>query len=897
VPNWNEAIRERLAELRLDPVRESEIVEEVSQHISDRYEELLADGATENEAFSSALAEFAENDELIRELRQVERAVRREPPLFAPASTGNIAADLWQDLRYALRTIRKAPGFTAISVLALALGIGANTAIFTVVNAVLLRPLPYPQSEKLVELGRAFPGSEFGGNLSETKFVFLHDNNQSFESLTATQEMGSNTYVSDDTQTDFVRGMIVSADFFRVMSVAPARGRSFTKKEDSPGGERVVVLGDSLWRRRFGSDEAIIGKTIALNGNAFTVVGIMPPGFEYYGAQDVFVPMQMNPASKNEGHNWSVIGRLRPGVTADQAQSEAGLLFEKFRSIYPQQVQRNETFGARTWRVNMTGSVGELLWILLGAVSLVLLIACANVANLQLTRAAARQKEIAIRMAIGGGSWRLIRQLLTEGVVLALLGGSAGLLLAIWGLNAMRQLLPEGLIPRVEEVSLDWRVLSFCLAVSLLTGIVFSLAPAWHLLRVNLNGALKEGTNKIGAGVARGRLRSILVVVEVALALALTVGAGLLLRTFANLRGIEPGFATQNLLGFEISPRGKSYDTVAKINDLYFRGLERFRNLPGVEAAAVTSRLPLDAQFNLPYRLRGQNQFAGAVQYRLITPDYFRVMKMALRKGRQFDANDTGSSEPVVIVNEAFVNRNFTGREALDQQLCIGCDKFDPAMRRIVGVVNDTKQKSLGDISPATVFVPLTQAAGEMRGILRQASFVFRTAGDPLLLSPAIRSEVDALDPSLSVRNLHSMDQLVSRSIAPQRFNFSLLSLFSGLGLLLAAVGIYAVMAYNVSQRTHEIGLRMALGAQGHQVLGLVLKQGMRLGLIGVVLGLATSYAVTRLLKNLLFGVSATDPVTLTVVALLLIGATLLACYFPARRATRVDPLVALRHE
>jgi len=897
VPNWDDAIRERLAELRLEPVRESEIVEEWSEHINDRYEELLAGGATENEALSSALVEFTENDELIRELRQTERVVRREPPLLAPASTGNMAADFWQDFRYALRTIGKAPAFTGICVLALALGIGANTAIFTVVNAVLLRPLPYPESEKLVELGRAFPGSEFGGNLSEPKFVFLRDHNQSFENLTATQEMGSNTYVSDDTQTDFVQGMIVSADFFRVMSIAPARGRAFTANEDSPGGDRVVILGDSLWRRRFGSDDTIIGKTIALNGNAFMVVGIMPLGFEYYGAQDVFVPMQMNPASKNEGHNWTVIGRLRPGLSAEQAQSEAALLFEKFRSIYPQQVQRNETFGARTWRINMTGSVRELLWILLGAVSLVLLIACANVANLQLTRAAARQKEIAIRMAIGGGSWRLIRQLLTEGLVLALIGGSGGLLLAIWGLNAMRQLLPDGLIPRVEEVSLDWRVLIFCLAASLLTGLVFSLAPAWHLLRVDLNGALKEGTNKTGAGVTRGRLRNVLVVVEVALALALTVSAGLMLRTFANLRGVEPGFATQNLLGFEISPRGKSYDTVTKINGLYLRGLERFRNLPGVEAVAITSKLPLDAQFNLPYRLRGQNQFAGAVQYRLITPDYFRVMKMAIRKGRQFDASDSRSSEAVAIVNEAFAKRSFAGGEALDQQLCIGCDKFDPAMRRIVGVVNDTKQQSLSDISPATVFVPLAQAADGMSGILRQASFVCRTTGDPLLLGTAIRSEVHALDPSLPVRNLHSMDQLVGRSIAPQRFNFSLLSLFSGLGLLLAAVGIYAVMAYNVSQRTHEIGLRMALGAQGHQVLGLVLKQGMRLGLTGVVLGLVTSYAATRLLKNLLFGVSATDPVTLAAVALLLIGATLLACYFPARRATRVDPLVALRHE
>ncbi len=805
---------------------------------------------------------------------------------------------LWQDLRYGIRMLLKKPGFTLIAFFTLAFGIGANTAIFTVVNAVLLRPLPYPGAEKLVEAGRAFPDSDNVSDLSEPKFVFLRDNNQSFEAVTATQEMGPNTYLSDESQTEYIGGMIVSADFFRVLGVLPARGRGFTKEEDSPAGERVVILSDGLWRRRFGSETGIIGKTITLNGNAYAVVGIMPPAFEYFGPRDVFVPMGVNPASKNEGHNWTVIGRLKQGVTTDQARSEMNLLFKKFRAVYPQQVQRNETFGARNWRVNMTSNVRELLWILLGAVSFVLLIACANVANLQLTRAAARQKEMAIRIAVGGGSWRLIRQLLTEGVILALLGGFGGLLLAIWGLDGVRTLLPEGMIPRANEISLDWRVLAFCLSASLLTGIVFGLAPAGGMLRVDVNGALKEGASKIGAGSARGRLRSVLVVVEVALALALTVGAGLLLRTFANLRSVEPGFQARNLLSFQISPQGKKYDTVAKINDLYLRGLERFRGLPGVEAAAVTNKLPLDAQFNLPYRLASQSQFAGAVQYRLISPDYFRVMKMAVRQGRQFDQNDTIGAERVVIVNEAFAHRNFIDGEPLGQQLCIGCERFgDPAMRRVVGVVNDTKQRSLDEASPATVFIPLTQAPEGTRGNLAQSSFVLRTSGDPLLLSAAIRSEMRQLDLGLPIRNLRSMEQLVSRSIAPQRFNLSLLSLFSALGLLLAAVGIYGVMAYSVSQRTHEIGLRMALGAQARDVLKLVVKQGMALALVGVAIGLIASFALTRLMKNLLFGVSATDLATLAGVALLLTCVSLLACYLPARRATNVDPLVALRYE
>ena len=805
-----------------------------------------------------------------------------------------IIETIWQDLRYGIRMLLKKPAFTLIAFFTLALGVGAITAIFTVVNAVLLRSLPYPESEKLMEAGRVFAGSDDVSAISEPKFVFLRDHNQSFEAVTATQGMGSNTYLSDETQTEYISGLMVSADFFRVLGVLPARGRGFTKEEDSPAGERIVILGDGLWRRRFASDTGLVGKSITLNGNAYAVVGIMPPAFEYFGAQDVFVPMGVNPASKNEGHNWTVIGRLKPSVTTAQARSELNLVFEKFSAIYPKQVQEKETFGARNWRLNMTSSVRELLWILLGAVSFVLLIACANVANLQLTRAAVRQKEMAIRMAIGGSSWRLIRQLLTEGVVLALMGGCGGLLLAIWGLDAMRMLLPEGMIPRADEISLDARVLAFCLAASLLSGIVFGLAPAWRMLRVDVNSALKEGASKMGAGSARGRFSSVLVVVEVALALALTVGAGLLLRTFANLRNVEPGFETQNLLSFQISPRGKNYDTVAKVNDLYSRGLERLRGLPGVEAAAVTNKLPLDRWLNMPYRLAGQSEWTGSVEYRLISPDYFRVMKMAVREGRQFDQNDAIGAEPVVIVNETFARRNLANVEPLSQELYVG---FDPAMRRVIGVVNDTKQRNLGEASPATVFIPLTQAAEGVSATLRQSSFVLRTTGDPLLLSAAIRNEMSRVDPRLPVRNLRSMEQLVSRSIAPQRFNLSLLSLFSALGLMLAAVGIYGVMAYSVSQRTHEIGLRMALGAQARDVLKLVLKQGMALAVIGVAIGLIASFALTRLMRSLLFGVSATDPATLAGVGLLLTCVAMLACYIPARRATKVDPLVALRYE
>lgn len=481
--------------------------------------------------------------------------------------------------------------------------------------------------------------------------------------------------------------------------------------------------------------------------------------------------------------------------------------------------------------------------------------------------------------------------------MLALVGGGVGLLLAVWGLDAMLGLVPEGMIPRAGEITTDWRVLLFALGVSLLTGVVSGLAPALQTLRVDVIRNLKEGSGKTGVDVTRGRLRGALVVVEVALALTLTVGAGLLLRTFANLRGVEKGFDARNTLTFEISTKGKKYDTMAKTNDLYSRALERFRSLPGVEMAALTNKLPLDRWFNLPYRMAGQDRPSSA-EYRLISNDYFNVMRMSLRRGRQFNDSDVAGAEPVIIINEAFARRNFANVEPIGQEVYACCGAGgDLAMRRVVGVVNDTKQRSLSRPAEATVFLPIGQASEEIKEIAHYASFVLRTAGDPLALSAAIHNEMRGLDPSAPLRGLRSMEQLVGGATAKQQFNMSLLGLFAALGLLLAAVGIYGVMAYGVSQRTHEIGLRLALGAQTRDVMRLVVKQGMALAMTGVAIGLIASYALTRLLKTFLFGVSATDPFTFTVIALLLALVALLACWIPARRATKVDPMVALRVE
>jgi putative ABC transport system permease protein len=802
---------------------------------------------------------------------------------------------MFQDLRYSVRMLLKHKGFTLVAVLTLALGIGANTTIFSVVNAVLLRPLPYPGPARLMQVGRAYSNTDEVSAFSESKFVFVRDNQQSFEAVTAT--LGSTYYLSDESKAEYIKGLLVSSEFFRVLGIAPAGGRGFTPEEDSPRGERVAILGDGLWRRRFGADPGMIGKTITLNDAVYTVVGIMPAGFEYFGAQDVLVPMRVNPARLNEGHNWTVIGRLKRDLTLAQARADIQTVFNKFSATYPRQLMKNEFFGVSGWQEQITRSIRELLWILLGAVGFVLLIACANVANLQLTRGAARQKEMAIRLALGAGGGRLLRQLLTEGVALALLGGGAGLLLAFWGGKAMLALIPEGLLPRADEIGVDGYVLTFALGASLLTGIVFGLVPALQTRRVDVNRALKESGDKSGAGTGRGRLRSALIVVEVALALALTVGAGLLLRTFSNLRGVELGFDARNVLTFNIVPRGKNYSTAAQLNEFYRRGLEKFRHLPGVESVAFTNKLPLDGQFNLPYRLAGQSEFAGAVQYRLISPDYFRVMKIKVLKGRSFDETDASNSEPVLMINETFARRQFANLDPIGQQLCVGCEYGDPAVRRVIGVVNETKQRSLSEMPPITVFIPIAQASENMKEILRQSSFVVRTTGDPLSLSATIQNEARQLDPTLPVRHLNSLEQLISRSVAPQRFNLSLLGSFAGLGLLLAAVGIYGVMAYSISQRTREIGIRLALGAAAADVLKLVIRQGMTLALIGVALGLAGAFALTRLLKTLLFGVSATDLTTFAIVAGLLLLVSLLACWLPARRATQVDPLTSLRSE
>lgn len=802
---------------------------------------------------------------------------------------------LLQDLRYGVRMLLKKPTFTLIAVGMLALGVGANTAIFSVVNAVLIRPLPYPDADRLLSVGQEYKSGLAGAG--ETKFLFWREHSQSFEALAAYSNFGgAGGNLSGGSETEFVRGVRVSEEFFRVLGVYPAVGRAFTRDEDTPGTGRVAILGDGLWQRRFAGDKGLIGRTVMLNDQPVTIVGIMPPHFRFGAGSNLFVPMQARPTA-NFDPNATVVGRMKPGVTLQQAQVDLKVVAEKFRAAFPGQMQENESVGAQSYQALFTGDVTQLLGILLGAVAFLLLIACANTANLQLASAAARQREIAVRMALGAGGGRVVRQLLTEGLLLALIGGAAGLLLAVWGTDLLIAMLPRGLLPSVAVIAVDWHVMAFALSTAILTGLLFGLAPAWQARKVDVNSALKENAGKGGTG--RGRLRSALVVAEVALSLVLLVGAGLLLRTFANLLSVAPGFDPHNVLTCQIVLGGERYDTTTEAAAFYRDALERIKRLPGVEETAVINKLPLDWQFNMPIVFPDKPDKVQSLQFRMISPEYFRVMRIVVHQGRGFTDADTAGAPPVAVVNDAFARRFFDGQNAMSQQLSVGRGLKDP-VRQVVGVVGDVKQSGLDSAAPPMVFVPIPQLPDRLMAMVRSftpAHFVLRTTVAPGALSESVKHEIARLDPNLAISETYSMEEIAARSVAPQRFNMMLVGLFAALGLLLTAVGIYGVISYGVSQRTHEIGIRLALGAQPGDVLRWLLRQGMILTVIGVGIGVVAAVVLTRLMASLLFGVGATDPATFAAVAVMLFVVALLACYIPARRATKVDPIVALRYE
>ncbi len=805
-----------------------------------------------------------------------------------------------QDLRYGLRVLSNKPTFTLIAILTLALGIGANTAIFSVVDAVLLRSLPYADADKLMQVGiRTKTSSLFSAD--QPKFLFWREHNQVFEALTA-QGFVTGLNLSGGNEPEYVNGMKVSADYFRVFQVEPALGRSFSADEDRSGANRVAVLTDGLWKRRFGASADVIGQAILINSEPHTVIGVLPAQFQPMSTAELLTPLQPNVAAGSGDNNYEVIGRLKDGVTMAQALSDLQRVGEEYRAAFPQRMTEDESVNLQPYKEEFVEDIRLALWLLLGAVSFVLLIACANVASLQLVRAAERQREMAVRMALGAGFGRIIRQLMTEGIALSLVGGALGLLLALWGTDGLLAITPEGLLPHAHTIGIDGRVLAFTLFTAVLTGVLFALAPAWQAARTDLNQAIKEASGKGVVGVRRSRLRQGLVIGEIALSLILLIGATLLIRTFMNLQGVPVGFDAGNVLTFKVTPSGERYRTAALNQEFQRRIVERLQVLPGVEAAAVTTNLPLDQPFRTPIWVAGSAQAVGSIQFRAVSPAYFQVLKTTLRAGREFTDADTGNNEPIALVNEAFAKQFLTDLDPLAQSLTYqGPNSTTPRiLRRVVGVIGDVKQFGLREAAPPTVFIPAAQVDDGLTRVLRRflpTTFVLRTQDDPLLLSHAVKQVIEEEDPQLAVTAIRSLEQVVARALATDRFYTSLLGIFAALGLLLATIGIYGAVSYNVAQRIGEIGIRMALGAQQRDVLALVLRSGMRLTAIGMVFGIGGAAALTRLLSSLLFGVSAFDPVSFAAIVLLLTSVALIACYLPARRATKVNPLVALRYE
>jgi putative ABC transport system permease protein len=801
--------------------------------------------------------------------------------------------NLWQDLRYGARMLLKKPGFTLIAIGAIALGIGANTAIFSVVNAVLLRPLPYEESERLVVLYETNPQQGRDEmDVSYPNFVDWQAQSQSFEQMAA--HLSGGMVLTGKDEPAGVDVAAVSADFFSMLRVKPLRGRAFLPEEDKVGGAPVVIVSHALWQSRFGGDEGLIGRQIMLDRKSRTVIGVMPPNFAFPPGDQTEVWLALgawaDQMQNRAVHRLTAIGRLKPDVTLRQAQTELATIANRIQQQNPA-ADPGHGVNVISGYESLTKNARPALLTLLVAVGFLLLIACANVANLLLARAETRQKEIAIRTSLGATRWRIARQLLTESLILAVAGGAAGLLLAAWGVDALAGSLPED-FPRAKEIGIDRVVLGFTGALSVLTGLIFGIIPALARAKPPLNETLKEG-GRTNAAFGRGRVRGALIVSEVALSLALLVGAGLLIKSFWRLTQVNPGFQTDHLLTMNVVLIGEKYKETAQVISFYRELPARLGALPGVKAVSAASVLPIsggDGAGNLTIEGRDfPPAQTPSASFRRILPNYFSVMGIPLRQGREFDERDTGA-EKVVIINEGMARRFWPDGDAIGKRIKVGPPQNEPWLT-VVGVAGDVKNVGLEADARLATYEPHSQRTSS------SMTLAVRTETDPLSLSAAVRGELRAMEKDLLIRPTSTMDERIRRSVAPRRFNMTLLAGFAALALLLAAVGVYGVMSYTVTQRTHEIGVRMALGAQSGAVLKLIVGQGLRLALIGVVIGLPAAFALTRWMEDLLFGVRPTDSWTYGAVAALLLLVALFACWIPARRAAKVDPMVALRCE
>ena len=897
MPDWKDEVRRRLRGLQVSPVNEAEIVEELAQHLDDVYQRALRNGASEENARRAALSELHAEHSLLNELQRTQRRPLADAPLPGESRRLNLLADFLQDLRYAARILWKNPGFTAVAVIALALGIGANTAIFSVVNTVLLRPLPYKDPEQLVMVWEDASRHGYPRDTpAAANYVDWRDQNSVFSSMAAIADVNFNlTGVGNPER---LKGRRVSANLFPLLGVEPQLGRVFTAAEDQPGAQGVVVLSHRLWQRRLGGDPGILGKTLTLNDEVHTVVGVMPARFKFPENDDeLWVPIALTAqeAANRNRHYLQVVARLKPGVTLAQAQSEMTTIGARLQQQYP---ESNADLGVAltSLQEHIVGDIKPALLILLGAVGLVLLIACANVANLLLARAAIRQKEIALRVALGARRWRLLRQFLTESVLLATLGGILGLAIAYAGLLLLGSFIPET-ISQAREISLDLKVLGFTLAVSLLTGFIFGLAPAFQALRMNQSETLKEGGRDSVTGRSGKRLRGLLVTAEVAVSLVLLIAAGLLINSFLRLRNIDPGFKVDHLLTMKIELPEPKYEAFERRAAFYTDLLQRVQSLAGVRSAAVTTNLPLYRQGNsIAVRLEGKPDPPPGqeliVVTRIISPAYFETMSIPLLAGRQVTDQDTETTPNVVVISETMARRFWPGEDAIGKRLAAGRVRSDADWIQVVGIAKDVRQFELNAEPRPQMYMSYRQA-----DFFAPEDLVVKTDVEPASLAAAVRTAVWEIDKDQPISNIKTMEEILGDSIARQRFSMLLLGIFAGVALLLAAVGIYGVMSYSVAQRTHEIGIRMALGAQTGAVLKLAVGYGLKLVVAGVLIGLVAAFALTRLMATLLFGVTPTDPATFALISLLLVGVAAVASYIPARRATKVDPLVALRYE